>query len=121
MTPPLSKYVAEFLGTFLLVFTVGRNVLMENTAWGVTSIACVLMVGIYALGGVSGAHFNPAVTFALLISGVVEIQEAMIYIVSQLAGGILAGFAYLFVIGRSFNLEPKKGHGWIEVALAEAL
>lgn len=121
MTPPLSKYVAEFLGTFLLVFTVGCNVLMENKTWGVTSIAFVLMVGIYALGGVSGAHFNPAVTFALLISGVVEVQEAMIYIVSQLVGGILAGFAYVFLIGRSINLGPTAGYGWIEVALAEAL
>jgi len=121
MAPPQSRYVAEFLGTFLLVFTVGCNVLMENKAWGVTSIACVLMVGIYALGGVSGAHFNPAVTVALLISGVVEAREAMIYIVSQLAAGILAGFTYTMIIGRSFNLGPAVGYGWTELALAESL
>lgn len=121
MAPPQSKYVAEFLGTFLLVFTVGCNVLMENKNWGVTSIACVLMVVIYALGGVSGAHLNPAVTVALLISGVVEAVEGMIYIACQLLGGILAGIAYVFIIGRSFNLEPKGDYGWTEVALAEAL
>jgi len=94
---------------------------MDNKDWGVTSIACILMVGIYTLGPVSGAHFNPAVTVALLISGALEAKEAGIYIMAQLAAGILAGFSYLFMIGRSFNLGPKKGYGMTEVALAESL
>ena len=67
--PFRSRYLSEFTGTFLLVFTVGCNVLSANAVWAATSIACVLMVSIYALGGVSGAHFNPAVTVTLQLAG----------------------------------------------------
>lgn len=67
--PAYSKYVAEFVGTYLLVFTVGCNVLKGDGVWAATSIACVLMVSIYALGGVSGANFNPAVSLTLAASG----------------------------------------------------
>ena len=63
-----AKVAAEFLGTFLLVFTVGCNVLSGNAVWGGVSIASVLMVAIYSLGGISGANFNPAVSLALGIS-----------------------------------------------------
>merc|ERR1719387_1337229 len=66
---PLStKLVSEFLGTYFLVLTVGLNVLGKS-AGPVWSIAAALMSMIYALGNCSGAHFNPAVTLALLGSG----------------------------------------------------
>merc|ERR1719446_861675 len=48
-----SACMAEFLGTFMLVFSVGCNVLVGDATWGVTSIACTLMVMIYSLGAVS--------------------------------------------------------------------
>jgi len=48
-----AKYIAEFVGTFMLILTVGCNVLTGSPVWAVTSIACTLMVSIYALGGVS--------------------------------------------------------------------
>merc|ERR1719393_752757 len=92
------KYIAEFIGTYLLVFTVGCNVLTspEKTAanWAATSIACVPMVSIYALGGVSGANFNPAVSFALALSGKLPWNIALIYSAVQLVGGLVAGFSY---------------------------
>ena len=56
------------MGTFLLVLTVGCNVLGGNATWGGVSIAFVLMVSIYAMGAVSGANFNPAVSVTLGIS-----------------------------------------------------
>merc|ERR1712113_1200689 len=59
-----SKLVSEFLGTFMLVLTVGLNVIGGSKA-PVFSIAASLMCMIYALGSVSGAHFNPAVTVAI--------------------------------------------------------
>jgi aquaporin Z len=113
------KYVAEFVGTFMLVFSVGCNVLVGDETWGVTSIACTLMVMIYALGGVSGANFNPAVSVALGLSQKLPWDDVAIYVCVQLAAGIAAGLGYGFLLGETFNLAPKGAHDWVDVALAE--
>merc|ERR1719421_1135355 len=63
-----TKCVSEFIGTFVLVLTVGLNVLAKSPA-GAFSIAASLMCMIFALGNCSGAHFNPAVTVALMLRG----------------------------------------------------
>ena len=60
-----TKLIAEAVGTFMLTLTVGFNVLTASAA-GAYSIGACLMCMIYALGNVSGAHFNPAVTLAVL-------------------------------------------------------
>merc|ERR1719262_1258164 len=117
----MSKLCAEFIGTFLLVFTVGCNVLLAPPAWGVTSIACVLMVSIYALGGVSGANFNPAVSFTLACSNVLPWVTAGIYMVVQLIAGIFAGLSYLALYGDSFNLAPAGNYGAMQAGMAELL
>merc|ERR1719191_241405 len=108
----LSRYGAEFLGTFLLVFTVGCNVLGGSPTWGVTSIAAVLMVSIYALGDVSGANFNPAVSVALGLSGKVDWATVGIYCVVQIIAGICAGLSYGALFFKVFNLAPGAGFGW---------
>merc|ERR1712118_466810 len=92
--PAYAKYIAEFVGTYLLVFTVGCNVIKGDGIWAATSIACVLMVSIYALGGVSGANFNPAVSLALGLSNKLEWKEVGIYCVVQVLAGIAAGLSY---------------------------
>merc|ERR1719291_535274 len=78
---------------------------------------------IYALGPVSGAHFNPAVSVAILASGMdkdFKGKEVAGYIASQLAGGIAAAFTYATIHkGESFGLGPVGNHGWQEVAIAE--
>jgi len=116
-----SKYVAEFVGTFLLVFTVGCNVSKGSPVWAVTSIACVLMVSIYALGGISGANFNPAVSLALACSNQLPWVTAGIYMVVQLLAGIVAGFAYFALYGDSFNLAPVGNYGIMQAGMAELL
>merc|ERR1719248_508993 len=63
-----TKLVSEFIGTFYLVLTVGLNVLGKSPA-PVWSIASSLMCMVYALGNCSGAHFNPAVTLAIILAG----------------------------------------------------
>eukprot|EP00747_Dinoflagellata_sp_TGD_P125965 gnl/TRDRNA2_/TRDRNA2_174230_c4_seq15.p1 gnl/TRDRNA2_/TRDRNA2_174230_c4~~gnl/TRDRNA2_/TRDRNA2_174230_c4_seq15.p1 ORF type:complete len:459 (-),score=93.77 gnl/TRDRNA2_/TRDRNA2_174230_c4_seq15:68-1444(-) len=115
-----AKYAAEFIGTFLLVFTVGCNVLTGSAVWAATSIACVLMVSIYALGGVSGANFNPAVSLTLGLCGKLEWMEVGIYCAVQLLAGIMAGLTYALTLGEVFNLMPSKGGDhWYHAGLAE--
>lgn len=115
------KYVAEFVGTYMLVLTVGCNVITGGSAFAVTSIACTLMVSIYALGGVSGANFNPAVSVALGLSKKKEIPEVGKYCATQIVAGIAAGFTYATLFWDVFNLEPAAGFTWLEAGLAEFL
>lgn len=114
-------YIAEFLGTYLLVFTVGCNVLHGDPTWAVTSIACVLMVSIWSLGGVSGANFNPAVSLALGLSGKLEWLDVGVYCVVQLVAGICAGLSYMALFWQAFNLGPAPGFSWWQAGLVEVL
>jgi aquaporin Z len=121
----LAKYVAEFIGTFLLVFTIGCNVLTGQSIWGAVSIASVLSVMIYALGSISGAHFNPAVSVALGCAGKMEDkggwEQVVTYCCVQIFAGICAGVFYVMTFGESFNLKPLPGHTWLQAGLAELL
>jgi aquaporin Z len=111
--------LSEFLGTFFLVLTVGLNVLGKSPA-GAFSIAASLMCMIYALGDVSGANFNPAVSLALLIFGELPAAKAGMYMAAQIAGGIVASFTYAFIYyGETFPLGPGAGYSWTQVAVAE--
>jgi aquaporin Z len=108
-------FVGEFIGTFLLVFTVGCNVLTGNATWGAVSIACVLMASIYALAGASGAHFNPAVTAALAIAGKLDkntplAKQIVQYVSAQISGGLVAALTYHTVFAKGFPLAPKAEH-----------
>merc|ERR1719482_2173818 len=116
--------ISEFLGTFYLVVTVGFNVLGGSKA-PAFSIAASLMCMIYALGNVSGAHFNPAVTLAILLSGRGKMEGgigmACGYICVQILGGICAGLVYANTMGKAFALGPVKPYGWPAAAFAEII
>jgi aquaporin Z len=116
-----ARYLCEFIGTYLLVFTVGCNVLSNASPWAATSIAAVLMVSIYAMAATSGANFNPAVSLALGVSGKLPLLEMGIYIVVQLIAGIVAGLSYYGLFGTVFNLQPGPGFGWWETMIVEVL
>jgi len=124
----VARYASEFVGTFLLVFTVGCNVISGDPTWNATSIACVLMVSIYALGDVSGANFNPAVSLALALSNKLPWVEAGIYMGVQIFAGILAALSYGALFWEVFNLGPGKNsddppvpYTWWQAGLAEVL
>jgi aquaporin Z len=114
------KFISEFLGTFFLVFTVGLNVLGSSPAPAL-SIAASLMCMIYALGGVSGAHFNPAVTTALVLTGKEKAANIPVYMSAQLTGGLAAALAYTSIVGRAVPLQPGAGHSLAAAAFAEIL
>ncbi len=93
-----SAYVAELIGTFLLVLFIALVVTVNSEAGiGYTDVAVVALVHAFALmtivatiGGTSGAHVNPAVTIALAALRKIAPVDALVYIVMQLAGAVLA-------------------------------
>ena len=95
---PVNKYLAEFIGTFFLVLTIGCTVLAGSA--GVIpplAIGAALMVMIYAAGHVSGAHFNPAVTIAVWLRGRCPASDVAPYILSQVLGAGAAAMAVRFL------------------------
>jgi aquaporin Z len=94
-----AQVVGEFIGTYILVLTVGCNVLFGNGVTAGLSIASSLMVGIYALGPVCGANFNPAVSLALMMNKTEEAGKMAIYMVTQIIAGIAAGMTYATLVG----------------------
>jgi aquaporin Z len=98
--PILKRSVAELLGTFWLVFggcgsavlaaafpEVGIGLVGVSLAFGLTVVTMA-----YAVGSISGGHFNPAVTLGLLAGGRVKIGDVVPYIVAQLIGAVLAAY-----------------------------
>ena len=102
----MKPYLAEFLGTFALVFAgTGAVVVDAVTGGSVThagisiTFGLIVMAMIYAVGGVSGAHFNPAVTVGFSIAGRFRPRCVIPYIASQLAGAVLASSLLRFLFG----------------------
>jgi aquaporin Z len=108
----INKYLAEFMGTLILVFggsmgilAVGQATSGAGGATGAADIIAIalafglsLLAGIWALGHVSGAHFNPAVTLAMLLDKRISLSDSIGYWVAQFAGGAVAS---LLVAGAS--------------------
>lgn len=87
----MAKYLVEFIGAFFLVFTVGMTVIEPGAgSLAPLAIGAVLMVMVFAGGHISGAHYNPAVTLAVLIRGKTTASDAIIYIIVQLAAAAVA-------------------------------
>ena len=96
----------SFIGTFFLVLTIGLTVIPGNA--GVIAplaIGSVLMVMVYAGGHISGAHYNPAVTLAVLMRGRCPISEVPIYLAAQFAGAAAAAFIAMFMVGSGTATE----------------
>jgi aquaporin Z len=129
-SPPslLSKFASEFVGTFFLLFAVGCNTLLGSKA-GALSIAASLMIMIYALNPISGAHLNPAVTMALVAAGKFPSSPLMkdraieiaCYLVGQVSGAASGAIAYALLCGTAFYLQPAKDFLWVHLFIAEGV
>src|SRR5690242_3042818 len=91
-TTTAQKLVAEFLGTFVLVFFGVGTALMWDGEPLITALAFGLsvMVMVYAVGRVSGGHFNPAVSVGLAMGGRIAWREVPRYAAAQVVGGVVA-------------------------------
>ena len=128
--------VSEFLGTFFLVFTVIVNVLqrppasvleripldeLQRRSLSPLSIGSILMVMVYATGGISGGHFNPAVTVALHLvhPRMVPLNKTLRYILVQCLGALFAGLMGWAVMQNTFTLKPGESRTAFDVMSVE--
>ena len=104
------KYIAELIGTFLLVaVVVGSGIMGETLSNGNNAIALlgntiatgsILFVIIKMFGSISGAHFNPSVSLLFLLRNEIDSKDFIKYVIAQIIGGLLGVFIvhYIFEI-----------------------
>lgn len=99
MTRELS---AEFIGTFALVSAVCGAALFSAPSAGLVAVAFAVGLSVlamaYAVGSISGGHFNPAVTCGLVAAGRFSSSRALPYIIAQVAGGIVAAAVFYVIL-----------------------
>lgn len=94
----MSKYYTEFIGTFFLVLVIGVAAIGGQAGvMAPFAIGSILFVMIYAGGHISGAHYNPAVTLAVLIRKRIAINEALVYWIAQIGGSLAAWAVVTFL------------------------
>lgn len=101
----MHKYLTEFIGTFFLVLTIGLTV-VGGVAMAPLAIGCSLMIMVYMGGHVSGAHYNPAVSLAVMMRGKLSSGEFIPYVGAQIAGAIAAAIVVNIVMGSTFAPAP---------------
>ena len=92
----MNKYIIEFLGTFFLVLIIG---LSQNPV----AIGLGLAVLVYMGAHISGAHYNPVVSLAMLINDQIELKEFSFYLASQLLGSVVATY-FIVLLGNDFEV-----------------
>jgi len=98
----MNKYIVEFIGTFFLVLTIGCSVVIGGA--GVIAplaIGSALMVMIYAGGHISGAHYNPAVTFGVWLRGRCATKDLVPYWIAQILAAVLASLVLNYLKGEA--------------------
>ena len=117
----MKKYIAEFIGTFWLVFGGCGSALLAASfpELGIGFVGVSLAFGLtvltiaYSFGHISGAHLNPAVTIGLWAGGRADTKEMLPYIIAQILGGIVAaGILYLIVTGNGSDIGSFASNGY---------
>jgi aquaporin Z len=98
----MKRYIAELVGTFVLVFASCGSAVLAGDKIGFLGISLAfgmsLLAMVYAIGPISGCHINPAVTVGIVISKKMDAKYAVGYIVSQVLGAILASALLLLIV-----------------------
>ena len=125
----MKKYLAEFLGTFILVFFGTGSVIVNeqyNGALGLVGISLtfgiIIIAIIYSLGSISGAYINPAVTIALWFGKLIDRKEALLYVLAQFFGAIIASLLLKFIFPNNLGLGATNPSGSImQTAIIETI
>ncbi len=115
----MKKNVAEFFGTFWLVLGGCGTAVLAGSGVGTLGIALAFGLTVltmaYAVGSISGAHLNPAVTFGLWAGGRFSGKEILPYVISQILGGIAAAAVlYAIVVSSGFEIGNFAANGYGE-------
>ena len=115
------KYAVELIGSFFLTFAVGASVL-SGAALAPVAIGVTLMIMVYAGGHISGGHYNPAVTTAVLVRGRISAGDAVGYWIAQLVGGVVAAVTVRWAVApASITPVALSGHTVFAAFLVELL
>ncbi len=115
------RAVAEFVGTFVLVFGGVGSAVIAGEAIGALGVAFAFGISLlamaYAIGPISGCHINPAVTLGLLLERRIDRDEAVRYWIAQVLGGVAAAIVLLIVAkakagGYDAGAEGLGANGW---------
>jgi aquaporin Z len=112
------KFIAEFIGTFLLVFGGCGTAVLAGHAVGFLGVAIAFGLTVvamaYGIGHISGAHLNPAVSVGVFVSGRMTGKDLGVYILAQVLGGILAAGILAFIVksaGQTLGAFAANGYG----------
>ena len=107
---PTKKYLAELIGTMVLVLMGCGSAVIAGAYIGYSGIAFAfglsVVAMVYAIGAISGCHINPAISISMLVAGKLSVKDTAFYVVFQFIGAIIgAGILYSIAVGKtSFNL-----------------
>ena len=110
----MQKAVAEFIGTFALVFFGCGAAVIAGMGHGATAIdvlgiafafGLAIVAMAYGIGPISGCHVNPAVSFGVLVAGRMTVKDFFIYAVSQILGAIVGALALYLILNGKLNPE----------------
>lgn len=105
------KYVAELVGTFVLVLTgCGTAVLASQYVGWAFAFGFSFLAMFYVIGGISGCHINPAVSISMWAVGKISVKDAAFYILAQ-CGGAIIGAAALYAIAIGTSQYSLATHG----------
>ncbi|MDR2707761.1 MAG: MIP family channel protein [Nitrososphaerota archaeon] len=97
----LKKYIAELIGTFVLVFAACGSAIFAGSVIGNLGVSIAfgfsLLVMIYTIGSISGCHINPAVSISMLAAGKLSVKDTVFYIIFQCIGAIIGAGALYFI------------------------
>ncbi|HLJ31871.1 MAG TPA: aquaporin [Candidatus Babeliales bacterium] len=110
----MKRYAMEFVGTFFLTVAIS---LIGNPI----AIGLMLMAMIYIGGHISGAHFNPAITFACFVQKKLDLTQTVKYIVAQSLGALLALCFFMMITNNSFTLDMVPGSPLVAPMAIEGL
>jgi aquaporin Z len=117
------KYLAEVLGTFILVLIGTMAIVAVNTAVGADgglglvmatvplAFGFALLAGLYAFGEVSGGHFNPAVTLAMFVDRRASVSDLIGYWIAQVAGALLGSLTLMWMTNSDAVEATVSGYG----------